>query len=119
MGREGRATGVIASQPLRKRNAVRSALMASLTPEVIDVLFRLAKGEINVKDRTDAELYKLAEALINSRESLAEVLSELNNRDHTFAEIGKQLGIHEATAARWAKPPSEDRRRRRRGEHGE
>lgn len=88
--------------PRRRRRSVR----------VVDVIPdkpRLSPDEL-------AERYQLAEIMVNSKVYLAEVLTELNRRGDTFAELGKQLGIHEATAARWAKPPTEDRRRRRRGE---
>lgn len=88
--------------------------MTSLTPEVVHVLSRLAKGEIDVRNPDTTELYNLAGVLIGARESLAQVLSEINERGDTFATIAGRLGIHEATAARWAKPPSEDKRRRRR-----
>ena len=89
--------------------------MASLTPEVIHALVQLARGELDMSERPKEDLYELAAALINARESLAQVLTELNDRGDNFAKIGETLGIHEATAARWAKPPTEDRRRRRRG----
>lgn len=90
--------------------------MASLTPEVVDAMLRLARGEEPIKGRPKDELYKLAEALINSREPLAEVLSEINEQGDNFAKIGARLGIHEATAARWAKPPAPDKRRKPRVE---
>lgn len=91
--------------PPRPRRATASMVEVSSAP-------RMSPSEL-------AQRYQLVEILVNSKVYLAEVLTELNNRDHTFAELGKQLGIHEATAARWAKPPTEDRRRRRRGETGE
>ena len=69
-----------------------------------------------MKGRPKEELYRLAEALINSREPLAEVLTELNDQGDNFAKIGARLGIHEATAARWAKPPAPDKRRKPRGD---
>lgn len=63
-----------------------------------------------------AKRYELAEILVNSKVYLAEVLTELNRRGDNFAKIGETLHIHEATAARWAKPPAIDKRRRPRPE---
>ncbi|MBV9314680.1 MAG: hypothetical protein JO100_13335 [Pseudonocardia sp.] len=89
--------------------------MADLTAEVIDALVRLMNGQYEIKGRPKDELYDLAGALINARQTLARTLAELNEQGETFAQIGERLGIHEATASRWAKPPNEDLRRRRRG----
>lgn len=89
-------------------------LVADLTPEVLDALVRLVNGEYELTERPKDDLYDLAAALINARQTLAQALAELNDRGETFAQIGDRLGIHEATASRWAKPPSRDLRRRRR-----
>ena len=89
--------------------------MADLTPEVLDALVRLVNGDYDLAGRTKDELYDLSAALINARQTLAQALAELNEQGETFAQIGERLGIHEATASRWAKPPGEDLRRRRRG----
>jgi hypothetical protein len=66
-----------------------------------------------VRDADTQQLYDVAASLISARTTLAEVLTEINRQGDTFAQIGERLGIHEATASRWAKPPAEDRRRRR------
>ena len=87
-----------------------------MNPEVINALVRLMKGEYDVRGRDKEQLYELAEALINARQTLAKALSEINRQGDTFAQIGERLGLHEATASRWAKPPAEDLRRRRRGD---
>ena len=71
-------------------------------------------GDYEIKGRPKDELYDLAGALINARQTLARTLAELNEQGDTFAQIADRLGIHEATASRWAKPPGEDLRRRRR-----
>lgn len=93
--------------------------MASLTPEVITAMLRLVRGEEPIKGRPKEELYELAEALIHARDPLADVLSEINDQGDNFAKIGVRLGIHEATAARWAKPPAPDKRRKPRVDTGE
>lgn len=92
--------------------------MADLTPEVMHALVRVMNGEINVDKLSDDELYALAKATRPdvARSTLHRVLIELNNRHRTFAQIGERLGVHEATASRWARPPAEDRRRRRSSE---
>ena len=78
------------------------------------------KGEYDVRGQDKEQLYELAAVLINARQTLAKTLAELNRQGDNFATIGDRLGIHEATASRWAKPPAEDlRRRRRRGETDE
>lgn len=89
--------------------------MADLTPGVLDELVRLMNGEIEPRGMDKAALYRLANALVpdKARELLHRTLAELNDQGETFAQIGDHLGVHEATAARWAKPPAEDRRRRR------
>ncbi len=71
-------------------------------------------GDYEIEGRPKQELYDLAGALIHARQTLARTLAELNKQGDTFAQIAEQLGIHEATASRWAKPPGEDLRRRRR-----
>lgn len=92
--------------PPRRRSG--SMRMVEVIPEE-----RMSPSEL-------AERYQLAEVLVNSKAYLAEVLTELNVRGDNFAKIGERLGIHEATAARWAKPPAPDKRRRKpRSEPGE
>lgn len=89
--------------------------MADETPEVTHALVRLMKGEIDVRSLPNEELYALARGLLpdRPRSLLHQALSTLNDRGETFSQIGTHLGVHAATAARWAKPPTEDRRRRR------
>lgn len=89
--------------------------MADTHDEVIDGLVRLMNGDINVGALSRADLYAAAAVVRpeQARDLLARILTGLNDRGETFAQIGKELGIHEATAARWAKPPTEDRRKRR------
>ena len=74
------------------------------------------KGEYDIHGQDKEQLYELAEALINARQTLAKALAEINRQGDTFAQIGDRLGLHEATASRWAKPPAEDLRRRRRSD---
>ncbi|ALE77687.1 hypothetical protein WY02_03625 [Pseudonocardia sp. AL041005-10] len=94
--------------------------MADLTPEVLNALVRVMNGELDVAGLTEEQLYALAEATRPdvARSTLYAVLVELNNRRIPFAEIGARLGVHEATASRWARPPAEDRRRRGRPDAG-
>jgi hypothetical protein len=89
--------------------------VADLTPEVMHALVRVMSGDIRIEELGEDELYALAEATRPdvARSTLHRALVELNNRDQTFAKIGERLGVHEATASRWARPPAEDRRRRR------
>lgn len=99
-----------------KRDALRSVPVADLTPtEVIDAVARLMNGDIDPKVMSLDELYRLAEQLLpdRARDLLYRTLAELNDRGQKFDDIGERLGVHGATAARWAKPPSEDRRKRR------
>ncbi len=97
--------------------------MADLTPEVMNALVRLMNGEVDLDAMSTEQLYELVSALHPERASrtLAQALAVLNVREvdgrrQTFAIIGDRIGVHEATAARWAKPPGEDRRRRRVGD---
>lgn len=89
--------------------------MADLNPEVLNALVRVMNGELDIETLTDEELLSLAAATRPdvARSTLHRALVELNNRGKRFAQIADDLGVHEATAARWAKPPSQDRRRRR------
>lgn len=82
---------------------------------MVSALVRLTKGEINLNELDRDQLYALADALRPgvARHTLHRALTELNDKGDTFAQIGARLDVHEATAARWAKPPGEDRRRRR------
>lgn len=96
-------------------NALRSVPVADLNPEVLNALVRVMNGELDIETLTDEELLSLAAATRPdvARSTLHRALVELNNRGKRFAQIADDLGVHEATAARWAKPPSQDRRRRR------
>ena len=87
--------------------------VAGLTPEVLDALVKLMRGEVDFDDLDDEALYALGAVCANSRETLYQVTTRLNDRGRTFAQIAERLGVHEVTASRWAKPPAEDRRRRR------
>lgn len=89
--------------------------MTDLTPEVKNALVRLMTGEIDVRSLPKEDLYAIASALVpdKPRSLLHQALGALNDKGETFAQIAERLGVHEATAARWAKPPAEDRRRRR------
>lgn len=82
----------------------------------MNALVRVMNGDVDVESMTPEEKYALAEILVpdKARDMLHRTLASLNDDDkETFQQIGKRLGVHEATAARWAKPPAEDRRRRR------
>jgi hypothetical protein len=87
--------------------------VTGLTPEVLDALVRLMRGEVDYDSLDDDALYALGAACAAARETLYQVVTRLNDRGATFATIGERLDVHEATASRWAKPPAEDRRRRR------
>lgn len=89
--------------------------MADLNPEVWNALVQLMNGDIDVEQMTDEQLFQIAAAAqpAVARENLHRALTELNRRGLRFSDIGEVLGIHGATAARWAKPPAEDLRRRR------
>jgi len=89
--------------------------VTGLTPEVLDALVRLMSGNVDYDTLDDEALYALGKACAAARATLFEVTTRLNDRGASFALIGERLGVHEATASRWAKPPAEDRRRRRRG----
>lgn len=77
------------------------------------MLVRLTEGEIDYDALDDEALYVLAGLCARARETLYQVTTRLNDRGATFEQIGERLDVHEATASRWAKPPAEDRRRRR------
>jgi len=87
--------------------------VADWTPEVTNALVRLMNGELDYDGLDDDALLALAAASAISRETLYQVTTRLNARGYTFQQIADRIGVHEATASRWAKPPSEDRRRRR------
>ena len=87
--------------------------MADLTPEVMNALVRLMNGETDYDALDDEALFVLGAACAVSRETLYRVTTLLNDRGHTFAQIAERWDVHEATASRWARPPVEDRRRRR------
>lgn len=81
--------------------------MADLTPEVIDALVRLMKGEVDYDDLDDERLLAIGAAVQDGPDTLARVVRSLSARGWTFAAIGERLGVHEATVSRWAKrPPS-------------
>lgn len=77
------------------------------------MLVKLARGEIDYDALDDDALFVLGALCAASRDTLYQVTTRLNDRGHTFEQIGERLDVHEATASRWAKPPAEDRRRRR------
>lgn len=87
--------------------------MAGLTPGVLDALVKLMRGEVDYDALDDEALFALAGACATARETLYQVTTRLNDRGYRFAQIGERLDVHEVTASRWAKPPTEDRRRRR------
>lgn len=90
--------------------------MTDLSPEVRNALVRLVNGDFDLDKLTDDQLFEIAKILRpdDARELLFRTLTLLyEERKYTFASIGDHLGVHEATASRWAKPPAEDRRRRR------
>jgi hypothetical protein len=89
--------------------------MTDLSPEEWNALVRLTSGQVDYDALDDEALFALGAAAAIARETLYQVTRRLNDRGHTFIEIGQRLGVAEATASRWAKPPSEDRRRRRPG----
>lgn len=101
--------------PQVARCALGSVSVAATDTEVINELVRLMTGQSDVRSLTKDERYALAAALIpgTAREMLYRTLASLNDDGDTFAQIADRLSVHEATAARWAKPPAEDRRRRR------
>jgi hypothetical protein len=92
--------------------------MADLSSEEWNALARLISGQVDYDAMNDESLFALAAAAAYGRETLYQVTRRLNDRGHTFSEIGQRLGVAEATASRWAKPPAADRRRRR-GEQGQ
>lgn len=87
--------------------------MADLSPEVMNALVRLVRGEIDYDDLSDDELFALAEASRRGRTTLHEVTLKLRARNYTFAQIGERLGVTESAASRWVDPPQPPGRRRR------
>jgi uncharacterized protein YaiI (UPF0178 family) len=89
--------------------------VADLTPEVLNALVRLMNGEVDLNEMETEELYRLVISLQPdlAKTTLAKALAILNERGERFAVIGERIGVHEATASRWAKPPTGDLRRRR------
>ena len=81
----------------------------------MNALVQLMSGETNYEALDDEALFALGAACAVSRETLYRVTTLLNDRGYTFAQIGDKWHVHEATASRWARPPVEDRRRRRGG----
>jgi hypothetical protein len=85
-------------------------------PDALSIYMRLAAGELDADQLSVDELLSAAWVAVHSKLFMSAALSALNDRGETFAQIGKRLGVHEATASRWAKPPVEDLRRRRKTE---
>lgn len=78
--------------------------MTDLTPEVMNALVRLMRGEIDYDALDNDALFAIAAAAKGGRKTLHEVTVKLNQRGFTFAQIGERLGAVESTASRWAKP---------------
>jgi hypothetical protein len=102
-------------------------LVAGLTSEVIDALVRLMKGEVDFDKLDEREVLAILAMGAENRTMLYRAATRLNQQGQgrTFAQIAELLKtefgveVHEATIARWAKPPGKDLRRRRRGATGE
>lgn len=77
-----------------------------VTPEVMNALVRLMNNETELDRLDTTALYALGAAARGGRQLLARVVTELNRRGETFAEIGEHYGVVESTASRWAKPPA-------------
>lgn len=87
--------------------------MADLTPEVMNALVRLMKGEVDLNELDADGLFAIAEAAKGGRQTLHEVTLVLRAKGYTFAQIGDRLGVTESAASRWVKPPSPPGRRPR------
>lgn len=93
--------------------------MTGLTTEVMNALVRLMSGEIDYGELTDDQLVTILAICADNRMAQYKASTELNDRGKTFAQMAelikttKQVAIHEATLARWAKRPDIDRRRHR------
>lgn len=99
--------------PMRRASTWRGSPPEPLTPEERDAAYILAMFSGADLDGLDDEtLFSIGKATFHARRILQVVVYELNERGETFADIGKHLDVHEATVSRWAKPPTEDRRRR-------
>lgn len=77
-----------------------------VTPEVMNALVRLMSNEVELDRLTDEQLFALGTAARGGRMLLQRVITELNRRGLTFAEIGERYGVVESTASRWAKSPA-------------
>lgn len=86
--------------------------MADLTPEVMNALVRLMKGETSYETLSDDDLFQLAEASRRGQVTLHEVILKLRERGHTLGQIGDRLGVTESAVSRWTKPPQPPGRRR-------
>ena len=77
-------------------------------------------GELNYDEMTDDQLVAILAICADNRLAQYEAASRLNDRGKTFAQIvelihaKRDVTVHEATVARWAKRPDIDRRRHRR-----
>jgi DNA-binding MarR family transcriptional regulator len=90
--------------------------VADLTPEVMNALVRLMKGELDYDDLTDEQLLDLASASRRGQLTLHEIVVELRKRGWLFADIGERLGVTESAASRWVEPPRPMGRPRRDGQ---
>lgn len=84
--------------------------------KALALFLRVSTGDVDLDTLSVDELIEVAQVAAASRTLLSHAIRELNRRGETFAQIAERLGVHEATASRWAKPPAEDRRRRRGGD---
>lgn len=73
-------------------------------------------GEIDVGDLTEEQLHAVIDLTRpeRSRTALHAAVVELNERGVTFEAIAGRHDVHKTTAARWAQPAGQDRRRHRR-----
>ncbi|MDN5860349.1 MAG: helix-turn-helix domain-containing protein [Pseudonocardia sp.] len=86
--------------------------MADLTPEVMNALVQLMKGETSYDDISDDDLYQLAQASRRGQLTLHEIILKLRERGHTLAQIGERLGVTESAVSRWTKQPQPPGRRK-------
>lgn len=86
--------------------------MADLTPEVMNALVRLMKGETSYDEMSDDGLFTLAQASRRGQLTLHEIIVQLRERGHTLQQIGDRLGVTESAVSRWTKPPQPPGRRK-------
>jgi DNA-binding NarL/FixJ family response regulator len=86
--------------------------VADLTPEVMNALVRLMKGEIEYDELGDDALFDLAQASRRGQLTLHEIVVKLRERGHSLAQIGERLGVTESAVSRWTKRPQPPGRRR-------